>query len=358
MTSEPQHDTDHSNTEGKLAMMKYNAKKLALTSLAPAALAVLASPALADQPAAQADEAAPAEAGEGGAITASSKDGQRLNIELGVLPRYVGNYFESQDEFNVTGPATPAKSVAVITLSGTISYDLISEQRKRLTAAVRLRHNIFTDLDNANSTDVDVTLTYDARPSQFRLGYFGTRHKLVSDSPTDPVYGKTDGFSAAYLHRLTKRLRGQVGYRYSHTGYALFPDRNLDQHQYSAELRYQVQRYFMPAVGVEHTRGNAALDSRSYKRNAFYLSVTSEIGQTAYINLRYRHSKREYLTDLPTDSYFGREDPRDDFSAYGTVQLGGGLSLFGFFNHTTNDSNQPSHRFKSDEGGLGLFYRF
>ncbi|MFM5923936.1 MAG: surface lipoprotein assembly modifier [Novosphingobium sp.] len=342
---------------------------LARSGLALALLAAMPVPALADQPGdaggLQSDErsepatvSTSAHPGQSLALSPQGKNDDRLKIEVGVLPRYVSNYFEAQDEFNIGAPTTPAQSVSIVTVSGSVSYNLVQEERKRLNAAVRVRHNIFTDLDSANSTDVDVSLTYDARPSVIRVGYFGTRHRLVSNPGLAPVYGKTDGLSADYLHRLTKRLRGQIGYRYTRTAYPVFPDRNLSEHLFSGELRYQVQRYFMPAIGVEYSRGNAALDSRSFKRKAVYLSVTSEIGDRVYLSLRYRHSKRDYLTVVPTDSYFGREDPRNDISGYGTVQLGGGFSLFGYFYHASNRSNQLSHRFKSDEAGLGLFYRF
>lgn len=283
---------------------------------------------------------------------------QRLRFEVGVLPRTLDNYYQTQEDFGVAVPSGAAKSVGIVTLSGGVDYDLTRTSSRKVTLGARVRHNLYTNLDHANSTDVDLTLVYDAKPSLFRLGYFGSRHRLVSDGGGTLVYGSTNGLSADYAYRFTKQLRGRIGYRFSRQTYTSSTSRNLSEHAFNADLRYQVVRQFMPSVGVEYSRGNAASDAYSFKRKAVYVGVTSELGDTAYLNFRYRRSQRDYLTNVPTDSYFGREDPRDDLSFYGTVQLGGGFSLFGYANHINNRSTQPSHRFSSNEAGLGLFYRF
>jgi Surface lipoprotein assembly modifier len=293
---------------------------------------------------------------------ADSKTGtgsaRRYSFEVGVLPHYLDNYYQTQDDFGLGAAGGTPQSVGIVTLSGAVNYELVQSATRKVTVGARVRHNIYTDLDHANSTDVDLTLVYDAKPSQLKLGYFGSRHRLVSDAGGSLVYGATNGASADYSYRFTKRLRGRVGYRFTRQTYSSSTSRNLSEHNFSADLRYQVVRQFMPSVGVEYSRGNASSSAYSFKRKAVYVGFTSELGDLAYLNFRYRRSQRDYLTSVPTDSYFGREDPRDDLSLYGSVQLGGGFSLFGFATHINNRSNQPSHKFTSNEAGAGLFFRF
>ena len=291
------------------------------------------------------------------AADSGADTGRRYSLEFGILPHYLDNYYQAQEDFGTALPVA-AQSVTIVTVSGELKYNLIQDRDRKLTAGVRVRHNIFTDLDHANSTDVDLTLVYDAKPSLLKLGYFATRHRLVSDNGGNLVYGATNGASAEYSYRFSKRLRGRAAYRFSRQTYSSSTDRNLSEHNFSADLRYQIVPQFMPAIGFELSRGNAASSAFSFNRKAIFVSVTSELGDAVYLNVRYRRSQRNYVTSVPTDSYFGREDPRDDLSAYGTVQLGHGLSIFGFATHINNRSNQPSHRFTSNEAGLGLFYRF
>lgn len=288
----------------------------------------------------------------------AERSDKRYRFEFGVLPRYINNYFQAQDEFNSATTAAPAKNVYVTTLSGSFEYDLVREDKRTLTAGLRLRRNLFKDLPGANSTDVDVTLDYNFQPNQLRFGYFGTPRRLAAIVSGRNVYGETNGLSAEYFRRITRHWRARGGYTFARESFSEFQERNLSRHLVHGDLRYRVSPYFTPGVGFEYLRGNAESSNFSFRRPALVLVATSQIEDRAYLSFRYRFSNREYTTTLATDSNFGREDRRHDVSLYGTVQLGRGFSLYGFAYHTDNNSNRAARTFTSYETGLGLFYRF
>ncbi len=288
----------------------------------------------------------------------SRPDESRYHFEVGVLPRYISNYFQTQDEFNAGGTVTPIKSVYVTTLSGNFEYDLVRKDREKATAGLRVRRNFFKDLPGANSTDVDVWLDYDFQPNRLRFGYFGTPRRLISVVSGRNIYGETNGLTAEYQRRLSRNWRARGSYVFSRQTFSEFNERDLSIHQVNGDLRYRVSRYFSPGAGFEYQRGNAESANFSYTRPALVLLATSDVKGVAYMSFRYRFSKRDYGTQDVTSSNFGREETRHDVSFYSTVKLGGGFSLFGFYYHTDNNSNRASRSFTSYETGLGLFYRF
>jgi hypothetical protein len=285
-------------------------------------------------------------------------DESRYHFEIGVMPRYISNYFQTQDEFNSVATVTPIKSVYITTLSGAFEYDLVRKDRETLTAGLRVRRNFFKDLPGADSTDVDVSLDYNFQPNRLRFAYFGTPRRLISVVSGRNIYGETNGLSAEYQRRLSRNWRARGAYFFSRQTFSEFNERDLSLHQVNGDVRYRVSRYFSPGVGFEYQRGKAEDQNFSYTRPALVLLATSDVNGVAYMSFRYRFSKRDYGTDVLTDSNFGREETRHDVSFYSTVRLGGGFSLFGFYYHTNNNSNRASRTFTSYETGLGLFYRF
>jgi len=298
------------------------------------------------------------QAGQSVAAPTRSSAGTGPSFEFGVEPRYISNYFEAQDEFNSSAPVTPAKSVGIITVSGSLDYNFVQNANSKITGGVRVRQNFFTNLSHADSTDFDANLVYSGQSDQLSLAYFGTRHRLVGVVNGENIYDATNGFETEYFHTFAKRLRARVRYRFAHEGYSDFKDRNLSEDEFSGDLRYKISPYFMPSVGYDYMHADGRSNVFSYDRYAPFVSVTSEIGKLAYLNFRYRHLDRHYTTDVPTDSHFGRRDHRDQLTFYGTVWLGHGFSVFGYADHIDNRSNVTYANFKTTEAGLGLFFKF
>lgn len=281
-----------------------------------------------------------------------------LRVEVGVMPRYVSNYFQAQDDFNSPSTITQKRGVHVITLSAGARYDLVQRHGSTLTAGVRVRRNLFTDLNGGDSTEIDVSLDYDFQPNQLRFGLFRTPRRLVSVVNERNIYSEANGFSAEYLRRVTPRLRARAGYQLTRETFSEFDERDVSRHQFNGDLRYQVHPLFSPGIGFEYLLGNARTENFSYDRPALVLLANSRIGDIAYLTFRYRLSRREFDTDVPTDSNFRRVDRRHDFSFYGTAQLGRGFSLFSFASYTDSNSNRETRSFTGFEAGLGLFRRF
>ena len=300
------------------------------------------------------------DSGPGRSAPARSRrpDESRYRFEVGVMPRHITNYFQAQDEFNSATTTTPVRSVTVTTLSGSFEYDLARDDDSTVTAGLRVRRNLFKDLPGADSTDVDATIDFDYQPNRLRLGYFGTPRRLASIVAGRNIYAETNGFTAEYFRRINRHWRARGGYQFARETFSEFTERDLSRQQVNGDVRYRVHQYFTPGVGFEYQRGKAESENFSYSRPALVLLATSDIKGRAYLSFRYRYSVRDYTTDLLTDSNFNREDRRNDFSFYSTVQLGKGFSLFGFVYHTDNNSNRLTRTFTSTESGLGLFYRF
>lgn len=296
----------------------------------------------------------------GGPVTrrSSRRDEKPYRFEIGVTPRYVSNYFQAQDEFDSIAESIPPQDVFITTLSGRAEYDLLQRPGSTLTAGLRVRRNLVSELRGADSTEIDVTLDYNFRPNQLRFGYFRTPRRLASVVDGRNIYSEINGFSAEYLRRVTDRLRARAGYQIARETFSEFQQRDATRHLLSGDVRYQIDPLFSPGIGVEYLRSNAGTENQSFERIGYSFLVNSRIDDVAYLTFRYRRSNREFDTDLPTDSNFAREDKRDDFSFYGTFQLGGGFSLFGFASHTDSNSNRDTRDFTNYEAGLGLFYRF
>ena len=289
---------------------------------------------------------------------APARENDPLRFRVGVTPRYISNYFQTQDDFQSGSAPIAKEGVTVTTLTGEVDYDLFNRPGSSLTVGARVRRNLFHDLEGAGSTDLDVTLSYKRPPSEFRLGLFHTPRRLVSNSGGDNVYSKTSGFSAEFLTRPAKRLRTRAEYQYARETFSAFDERDVTRHLFAGDVRYQLSPLFTPGIGLEYLRGNGRSDNSSYNRPALVLLANSRISDIAYLTFRYRHSRREFTTDTPTDSNFGRIDRRGDLSFYGTGQLGKGLELFGFASHAHSNSNRDNRDFTGYEAGLGLFSNF
>jgi len=78
------------------------------------------------------------QAGQSVAAPTRSSAGTGPSFEFGVEPRYISNYFEAQDEFNSSAPVTPAKSVGIITVSGSLDYNFVQNANSKITGGVRM----------------------------------------------------------------------------------------------------------------------------------------------------------------------------------------------------------------------------
>ena len=281
----------------------------------------------------------------------------RYRIEFGVLPHYNSNYFQVAE-------GTPKTSVWITTLSANFGYDFVRREDKTFSGELRLRRNVFSELRNADSTDIDAELAYDFGPNRLELTYFATPRRLSSfdEDPIDPsvaiVTNSVNGASLQYARRLTRRLRARTTYEFAREIYNVFKERDLGRHRVGGDVRYRVRQYFTPGIGFEYGRVNARSDAFSRDSTALVLLVGSRFGDRVNTSFRYRFQDRDYLTRNTAFSNFGREDRRHDFTFYGTVNLGRGFSLYGFTYAINNNSSRPTRNFNTYDTGLGLFFRF
>jgi len=277
---------------------------------------------------------------------------KRYRFEFGVLPRYNSNLFESEDE-------APKQGAFIISPEGSFEYDLVRREGSTLRAGLRLRRNIFTNLDGADSTDIDLALGYEFGRNRLAVAYLGTPRRLAFiDSSNQNVYNSINAVRFDYALRMTRRLRVRTSYEFGREEYTEFKERDSSRHDVRGSIRYRLRNYFAPGIGFEYQRINGRSDTYTREGLALVLLLESTIRDVANMSFRYRYWDRDYLTLDPSSSNFGRQDRRHDITLYSNVKLGKGFWLFGLFSYNDNNSSRLTRTFTGYESGVGLFYRF
>jgi len=285
----------------------------------------------------------------------TSSGDKRYRFEVGILPRFNSNLFEAEDDAAKT-------SSYITTISGKAEYDFIRNDKRTVTGSFQVRYNIFKDVRNANSTDIDVTMHYKGRKNDFQATYFTTPERLSFITPNNTLYVHTNiqGGNFDYTRRLSRRLRVGGAYQISKESYerTQFDDRNNTRHRISGDTRYRLSYLFQPGIGVEYERVNAA--SENFTRNGIapVLLIVSSYKDRVYTSARYRFIRRDIVTDNPLVANFDRRDYRHDFSLYSIVKLTRQWRIYGFIDALDNNSSRIGRSFTGYQGGVGLFFQF
>jgi hypothetical protein len=284
----------------------------------------------------------------------SSSSDKRYRFEVGILPRFNSNLFEAEDD------ATKVSSF-ITTLSGKAEYDFVRNDKRTFTGSVQVRHNIYKDVENANSTDIDVTMHYKSDKNDFQATYFATPERLAFITGNNLyVHSNIQGGNFDYTRRLSKRFRASAAYQITRENYegAAFDDRNNIRHRLIGEARYRVDYLFQPGIGFEYERVKA--DSENYNRSGYapILLVVSSYKDIIYTSARYRFIRRDYATGNPLLANFDRRDYRHDFSLYSVVKIARQWHIYGFINALDNNSSRLGRSFTGYQSGLGLFFQF
>jgi hypothetical protein len=293
------------------------------------------------------------DAGSIPSLTRSSD--KRYRFEVGILPRFNSNLFEAEDD-------AAKVSSYITTLSGKAEYDFVRNDKRTVTGGVQFRHNIYKDVENANSTDIDLTVHYKSGKNDFQAAYFITPERLafITGGNSLYVHSSIQGGNFDYTRRLSKRFRAGAAYQITKESYegTAFDDRNNIRHRISGEVRYRFDYLFQPGIGVEYERVNAA--SENFNRNGIapVLLLVSSYKDIVYTSARYRFIRRDYDTNNPLLPNFDRRDYRHDFSLYSVVKLTRQFRLYGFVNALDNNSSRLGRSFTGYQGGLGLFFQF
>jgi hypothetical protein len=279
---------------------------------------------------------------------------RRYRFEVGVMPRYNSNLFEAEDD-------AVKQSSYITTLSARAEYDLIRRDRRTLTGMVQLRRNIFKDVRNADSTDVDLDLRYRAGRNEFQTAYFITPRRLAFiTGDALSVHNRVQGARFEYTRRLAPKWNARGAYQISRESFdgTAFDERDNTRQRVRGEVRYRFDYLFQPGIGVEYERVRAS--SENFDRNSiapvlFFVSAYKDI---VYSSARYRYIRYDYQTDNPLLQNFGRRDNRHDFSAYTSVKLARQWRLFGYYSTLDNNSSRPSRTFTGYQAALGIYFQW
>jgi hypothetical protein len=280
--------------------------------------------------------------------------GERYRIEVGVMPRFNSNLFEAEDD-------AVKRSSFITTLSARGEYDLIRRDSLTVTGSAQLRYNIFKDVANANSAELDFALRFLSRKNDLQTRFFTTPERLAFITGAGQfVHNSSTGFNLDYTRRIGRRFRARGTYQLARESYEgdAFDDRNSTRHRFAAEGRYKIHDLFQPGLGVEYDRVNARSENFSRNGIAPVLILVSAYKNIIYTGARYRYIRRDYDTDDPLLPNFERTDYRHDFNIYSSVRLARQWRLFGFFSALENNASRPGRSFSGYQTGLGLYFVF
>jgi hypothetical protein len=289
-----------------------------------------------------------------GASSHRTGDSGRYRIEVGILPRFNSNLFESEDDAVKT-------SSFITTLSARGEYDLVRRDRLTVTGSAQLRYNFFKDVANANSAEIDLGMRFISGRNDLQTTFFITPERLAFITGAgEYVHNSSTGFNLDYTRRIGSRFRVRGTYQITRESYEgnAFDDRNSTRHRVSAESRYKIHELFQPGLGVEYDRVNAESENFSRSGIAPVVLLVSAYKNIVYTGARYRYITREYDTDDPLLPNFDRTDFRHDFSIYSSVRLARQWRVYGFFSALENNASRIGRSFTGYQTGLGLFFLF
>ena len=289
-----------------------------------------------------------------GASTHRDGGNRRYRVEVGILPRFNSNLFEAEDD-------AVKRSSFITTLSARGEYDFVRRDRMTITGSAQVRYNIFKDVANANSADIDLGMRFFSGKNDLQTTFFITPERLAFITGAGQyVHNSSTGFNLDYTRRIGSRFRLRGAYQLTSESYegSAFDDRNSTRHRVALEGRYKIHDLFQPGLGVEYDRVNA--DSENYSRNGIapIILLVSSYKNIIYTGARYRYIRREYDTDNPLLPNFDRTDYRHDFSIYSSVRLARQWRVYGFFNALENNSSRIGRSFTGYQTGLGLYFLF
>jgi hypothetical protein len=275
----------------------------------------------------------------------------RLRFEWGIFPQYRSNLFQS------TGGA-PKTSAVMTTISGKAEWDFLQSEASKLTGSFLFERNVFRGVENAESSNLDIGLNYQFGRNDLQVTYFNTPRRLAFISQNEGVFNSVEGVDLGFVARPSRSLRARVGYVFSRLEHEDLSERNSSYHEFVGDLRLDKWSLLRPGLGLEIDQIRA--DSINFDRWEYapVVFLGSRLGYRAWLNLRYRFRTRNYSSEVPGLSNFGRVDHRHDIRFYANIKLSEHWWLFLYQSFIDGRSTRQSRDFRSFDIGLGIYHRF
>jgi len=202
------------------------------------------------------------------------------------------------------------------------------------------------------------SLNYKFHENDLSLRYFYIPRTRSSDG-TDAAREtrSLNGFGLRFSRRWNRRLRTRLGYQFSHEAFLRTSEKDSDIHKVRGDIRYRFHKLFTPGIGFELSFRRSGA-GRSYNQGGPFLLVGSRITKALRADLRYRYRFRDYSTDDPSSSNFGREDNKHDVRLRARYKLTDNWLPFLYFRYKNSDSTRTTRTYDTTEVGLGTSFRF
>lgn len=274
----------------------------------------------------------------------------RYHFEFGVLPRLRGNFFQAT-------AGAPRKSVFITTPSAMFDFDIIRGEESALLGKFRLKADLVSGLEKANSVTFDATLGYRSSANRLELTYFTIPRRLAFITPDQDAFSKVNGIGLGFRHRFGRRVWAQLSYQISRQTFSNFKERDTTNQRADADVRFRIHPLFRPGIGFEAGRDLAESDNFSRHTLSPVLLLDSRLGRAARLSFRLRLRRRDYITTDSNAENFGRDDRGPDFRFYSNIRLTKRVWLFLYGSYTDRNSTRLGRSFTDHDLGLGFMFR-
>lgn len=198
----------------------------------------------------------------------------------------------------------------------------------------------------------------EARPHAFDVYYDQQMDRPTFD--VGDVFDRADvrRLAGEYSNRITRRWQVTLDAEAEEQNFDLSPNRDNEFVGAGAAIRYRGWRKFSPELGYRAGEREVNDPTQTYDQSDLYLQIRSPISPAVYASVRIRSREREYSTENPSSSNFGRADDRLQLSGYADVRLRDPLILNLYGSWEEVDSNLAGRDFTTTLFAAGLTYRF
>lgn len=163
------------------------------------------------------------------------------------------------------------------------------------------------------------------------------------------------GGSGSYRFRPVRSLELVALAEYRRESLKINTFQDSETHDLGAALQYRAfRRRVSTEVGFMRGARRMSAPGQEYEQETVYVLVRTGAIPRTYLSVRYRNRLREYMVGDVTASNFGREDRRQQVTAYLDITLRGNLvwNLSGAFEQA--DSTRSSSAFRARQVGTAI----
>ena len=217
----------------------------------------------------------------------------------------------------------------------------------------------YTNLQRENSYGGGVGANYNGEVHQWGVFLDRGENRAAFDVGDQTAIANVTIFGVDYAFRPNEKWEFELDASRESQRFSVQTGNENDYTALGTGVRYRGFGYkFHPRVGYVTTQRDSKNDSDSFDGNYWYIGFVSAPHRRVYLSAAWRQHTRDYTTDNPASSNFGREDDRGQLVFAGVVRLTDRVGLSSYYSHESVDSSRAGRDFSGDYLILGVNYAF